>query len=125
MSSGRGGRIFALILVLFIVGVAMISAVGILDTAGRRGLEWLIVGLLAEAGMLSILFLGPVGRAIAGLLEGEKPGPDAQLQERVVELEDRLFYLSNEVQRVGDLEQRLEFTERLLVRPPREPGQVS
>ncbi len=123
MSGGRGGRIFGLVLVLAIVGMALISVFAALDGGYRHGFEWMIVALIAEAALVAMLVLGPIGRAIAGLLEGEKPGPDSQLQERILELEERLFYLGNDVQRMQDLEQRLEFTERLLARPHREPGQ--
>lgn len=122
MSGGRGGRYFALLIVLFIAAMSMLGIAASVDGVHRNGPGAAILALMAGGGVLSMLAFGPIGRAIARLIDGEIPGTDPQLQERVVDLEERLFYLSNEVQRLQDIEQRMEFTERLLARPPYDAG---
>jgi hypothetical protein len=57
---------------------------------------------------------GPVGKALASMLEGGSGGEDHVLASRVADLEDRLQEVSLETQRFLEIEERLEFTERLL-----------
>lgn len=64
-----------------------------------------------------LIFRGPVGRAIARRIEGNT-GPDSALTQRIEELEHRLADLEQDRLRVGELEERMDFTERLLAASP-------
>ena len=59
------------------------------------------------------IFRGPIGKAIARRIEGSIGGEDA-LASRMAELEHRLLDLEQERVRVGELEERLDFAERML-----------
>jgi hypothetical protein len=59
---------------------------------------------------LVIILRGPIGRALARRLEGQAGVVD----ERLVEVERRLQELEAREHRVGELEDRLDFAERLL-----------
>jgi hypothetical protein len=119
--SGRLSRGIGLVLVLGLAGMSMLFLAYLLDQAGRDGVEFLVVGLMGFGGMGWLLLRGPVGRALASMLEGS--GGD-QLAMRVQELEQRLAesehraMTSGEVDqayaRLAELEERLDFTERLL-----------
>ena len=64
-----------------------------------------------------ITLRGPLGKALARRIEG-KAGVDPALTERIEELEHRLVELEQERARVGELEERLDFAERMLAAPP-------
>jgi nucleoside-diphosphate-sugar epimerase len=59
---------------------------------------------------LTIILRGPIGRALARRLEGHAGVVD----DRLVEMERRLRDLEAREQRVAELEDRLDFAERLL-----------
>ncbi len=65
--------------------------------------------ILAITGIITSVALGPIGRAIARRIEGRDPGP-ADLRD----VEVRLGTLEHQAQRVQELEERLDFTERML-----------
>jgi hypothetical protein len=64
----------------------------------------------------AVILRGPVGKALARRIEG-KVGADPALAERIEELEHRLAELEQERVRLGELEERLDFTERMLAAP--------
>ena len=66
-----------------------------------------ILGTLAA---LVLILRGPIGRALARRLEGQSAVAD----ERLGEVERRLQELETREHRVGELEDRLDFAERLL-----------
>ena len=68
----------------------------------------------------AIILRGPLGKALARRLEG-KAGADPALLERIEELEHRLGEMDRERARIGELEERLDFAERLLAAPKEEP----
>lgn len=115
--SGRVSKALAMFLVMFLVLLGGIFLVFLLEEVLPQGIEGVILGLMGLGGMSWALFGGPIGKAIAGMLEssGSKEG-DAVLGSRVADLEDRLQELALETQRVGELEDRLDFAERLLAR---------
>jgi hypothetical protein len=80
----------------------------------------LTMTLILGAGLVLIL-RRPVGRALARRIEGQS-GTAGELGARVEELETRLADLEQERVRVAELEERLDFAERLLARQeqPRE-----
>jgi hypothetical protein len=71
-----------------------------------------------------LIFRGPIGKAIARRIEGS-PGGDEALAARVVDLEHRLADIEQERLRVGELEERLDFAERLLATGPERPREGS
>ena len=60
-----------------------------------------------------IILRGPVGRALARRIEGAA-APDAELALRVEELETRLLAAEQVEGRLAEVEERLDFAERLL-----------
>jgi hypothetical protein len=119
--SGRISRGIGLVLVFGLAGMSLLFLAYLVDQAGRDGLEYLIGGLMGLGGLGWLLLRGPVGQALAAMLEGTSGD---QLAQRVQELEQRLAetehraMTSGEVDqayvRLGELEERLDFTERLL-----------
>lgn len=121
MSKGHGSRIIGMIIVLALALMGVVYLGASISELSRRGFEFVMVAVLGGLGLAYLLFRGPVGKAIAALLEGD-PRPDDDLAFRVEDLEARLSELSLEQQRIMELEDRLEFTERLLA--AREPGAI-
>ncbi len=121
----RFSRLVAMAMVLFLAGGSMLFLAFLVSEAGRRGFEFVIAGLFGLAGMGLMLFLGPVGKAIASMLEGNSL--DGATANRLAELESRLADIehrgltSGEVEqayaRIAEVEERMEFTERLLAQP--------
>ncbi len=113
-------------MVVFLAGGSMLFMGFLIDQAGRQGFEFLIGGMFGLTAMGFLLFRGPVGKALAAMLEGNSLG-DGMMAQRVAELESRLADMehrglsSGEVDqayaRIAEVEERLEFTERLLAQP--------
>jgi hypothetical protein len=99
-------------LVLSLVLMAGAFMIYLLEEA--PGVEGMMLGLAALGGFSWLLLRGPVGKALASMLEGGSRGDDMLLASRVADLEDRLQEISLETQRFLEIEDRLEFTERLL-----------
>jgi len=68
----------------------------------------------------AVVILGPLARALARRLEGG--GATRELQAEVDELRGRVSQLEDGHGRLGELEERLEFTERMLARPHEPDG---
>ncbi len=64
-----------------------------------------------------IILRGPVGKALARRIES-KAGADPLLTERIDELEHRLAEMEQDRARMAELEERLDFAERMLAAPP-------
>ena len=112
--SGRFSRALAMFLVLFLGISSLLFMVFLLEEVSNEGFEVMLLGLLGLLGLGALLFQGPVGKAIAAMLEGTGTAGDANLNARLADAEDRLQELSLEAQRMIDLEDRLDFAERLL-----------
>ena len=69
--------------------------------------------ILAITGMITAVALGPIGRAVARRIEGRDPVPGD-----LADLEGRLGTLEQQGQRVHELEERLDFAERMLAQRP-------
>ncbi len=78
---------------------------------------WLAIGLttLAGSGMLTALFLGPIGRAIGARISGGRGGAAAGVSQEVERTAGQVHALQD---RLAELEERLDFAERLLARSP-------
>ena len=110
--SGRWGRAAGMVIVLALAGASILFLAFLTSEANRP--EQFVGGLLGLGGMGVLLLRGPVGKAIASMLEGGSPEADMMVSSRVAELEDRLHELSLETQRLMEIEDRLEFAERMI-----------
>lgn len=110
-------KLVAMLMVITMLGMGIgFMAFLLLEVLGR-GLEGVILGMGGLAGVSLILFRGPMGKALANMLEGASTGTeDPMLGMRIADLEDRLQEISLETQRMTELEDRLDFAERLLAR---------
>lgn len=73
----------------------------------------MLVTFLMAGVTIAIVLRGPVGRALARRIEG-RYGPDESDAARVQELEQRVMELEHGQTRFAELEERLDFAERLL-----------
>lgn len=71
------------------------------------------LALAFGAGLVGLTF-GPIGRAIGRWIESKISGPRAETEARQAELEARMHELEDGARQVGELEERLDFAERLL-----------
>lgn len=76
----------------------------------------IMMAMLCAAAVM--VFRGPVGRAIGRRLEGSSGADRAELGAKMAELEHRLSDIEHDRARVAELEERLDFAERLLAAPP-------
>lgn len=106
-------KFIAMVMVLSLVMMAGAFLIYLLDDAANEGFELVLAGFLALGGLSWLIFRGPVGKAMAHMLEGGA-GADPMLAAQVADLEDRLSEISLETQRLMEIEDRLDFTERLL-----------
>lgn len=112
MSAG-GSRGWGAVLLAALVGMGLMFLAFVLDEGRTVDNPMPALTALAGAGIFAALFFGPVGRSIAKMLEGDTRHDDEATM-RLEDVEARLAELSLEQQRVGELEERLDFTERLL-----------
>ncbi|MDX2262362.1 MAG: hypothetical protein SFU84_11755 [Gemmatimonadales bacterium] len=111
--SGRSSRSAGMFLVLGLAGMAMLFLAVLASEV--NGPEEFLVGVLALGGFGWLLLRGPVGKALASMLEGGGPqAADPALAMRVADLEDRVQELTLEAQRLMEIEERIDFTERLI-----------
>jgi len=75
-----------------------------------------LVMIVFLALLASTIILWPVMRAFARRLEGKSH--DAALRAEVEQLQQRLGDVDHLHQRVAELEERIDFAERMLARPP-------
>jgi hypothetical protein len=108
----RFGMVIGMLLVLTLVFLAGIFLVFLFEEGDA--FEYVLLGLLALGGLSWIAFRGPIGKAIASLLEGGSHEGDSMTSARLAEVEGRLQEISLEMQRFVEIEERLDFTERLL-----------
>ena len=116
------GKLIAMVMVLTMLFMAGGFTVYLFEEAFTSGFELVLLGMAALMGVAWILFRGPVGKALAAMLEGTS-GADPMLAARVADLEDRLAEISLETQRLMEIEDRLDFTERLLAQHT-DPGML-
>jgi hypothetical protein len=82
-------------------------------------LETLLVIIGSSAGGVAIL-RGPIGRALAARIEGRKPLDDEGRWE-LGELRERVAALEAERAELAELQERLDFAERMLAESPTAP----
>ena len=118
---GNASKFWGVALTLGLTTGGLVFLFGTMEEARSMPNAVPVFGALAGAAIFFALLRGPVGRAIAKMLEGQG-APDDQLVMRVENLEDRLAELGMDQHRVAELEERLDFAERLLSQ--REPAGV-
>jgi uncharacterized coiled-coil protein SlyX len=112
--NGRHSRGWGLALILVLTGMGLGLLGGITDgPRGNKGPET-VFAIIAVGAMYFALFRGPVGKAVGRMLEGDPPTMDDDADHRMYELESRVAELSADQLRIAELEERLDFAERLL-----------
>jgi hypothetical protein len=76
----------------------------------------MVVGIVFLALVATTIILWPIMRAFGRRLEGKGPG-DGALRAEVEQLQQRLSEVDQLHHRVAELEERLDFAERMLARP--------
>jgi hypothetical protein len=112
--SGKFSKFVGGVMVLTLMGMGLLFMAFLLEEV-NRGFEYVLLGLSALLGFGWLMLRGPVGKALANLLEGHS-SEDPMIAARLADLEDRLNEISLETQRFGEIEERIDFTERLLAR---------
>lgn len=123
--SSRGSRGLGLLLTLGLTGMGLFFLAFIMVEGRRIDNPMPVFALLMGGGIFAATMFGPVGKALAKMLEGEAPVDD-QIAMRVEDLEARIAELTMEQSRVAELEDRLDFTERMISQREREslpPGE--
>jgi len=87
------------------------------------GVPGSILFIILVSVVAATVILWPIVRALARRLEG-KGTVEAGLKADVEHLHQRLGEVDALQARVGELEERLDFAERLLARTPEAPGQL-
>ncbi|HKV75185.1 MAG TPA: hypothetical protein VJN95_11740 [Gemmatimonadales bacterium] len=96
-----------------LVGIAAIAAYVLLSLKIGAGFA-IVVGILGACGLTALGVLrGPVGKAWARKIEGEAGGATAA---EIEALYARIEHLEAGQERVAELEERVDFAERLLTR---------
>lgn len=108
----RFGMVIGMFLMLMLVMMAGLFLVYVFEEGDS--FEYVLMGMLALGGLSWIAFRGPIGKAIASLLEGGSNDADSVTSARLAEVEGRLQEITLEMQRFMEIEERLDFTERLL-----------
>lgn len=110
---GAFGKIIGLAFSVLLIGGALGFLAGIIELTRNMGFEYTLLGMSAATALYWIVLRGPFGKAVASLLEGENAS-DEMTQIRLEDVEDKVQELALESQRMMELEERLEFAERLL-----------
>jgi hypothetical protein len=111
--SGNGSRFWGTVLTLGITGMTLLFLFALMDSSRSIDNPMPAFVTVAAGAVLFGLVRGPIGRSIARMLEGP-PVADEQLVARVEQLEDRQSDQAMDQLRVAELEERLDFAERLL-----------
>lgn len=112
--NSTGSKILGGILTLGLTGMAIGFLIAMMEEAHGMHDPTPVFGMVAGAVIFGVLFRGPVGGAIAKMLDGGSATVDRHLTDRVEQLEAQVFDDAGDRQRLVELEERLEFAERLL-----------
>jgi vacuolar-type H+-ATPase catalytic subunit A/Vma1 len=111
--SAKGSKFWGVVTTLALTGGGLLFLVAVMEESHTVHDPTPVFVSIAAAAIYFALLRGPVGRAIGKMLESSS-GSDDQLTERIEQLEDRVAELSNDQHNVAELEERLDFAERLL-----------
>ena len=120
MRNGHGSKFWGIVATLGLTGMGLFFLFSVMEESRQVNPPIIPLVVAVTTGVVFLaLWRGPVGRAIGKMLEGQGVVDD-QLAMRVEQLEDRLAELGMDQLRVAELEERLDFAERLLSQ--REPA---
>ncbi|MES2304110.1 MAG: hypothetical protein V4558_01310 [Gemmatimonadota bacterium] len=125
MSNKGGSRGIGLMLTLGVTAMGLMYLAFVMDEGRNIDNPMPVFALLTGGVLFAALMFGPIGKAVGKMLEGDPPADD-QLAMRVEDLEARIAELTMEQSRVAELEDRLDFTERMISQREREalpPGE--
>lgn len=109
----NGSRVWGTVLSLGLVGIAMTFLVAMSEESRHSDNPTPIFGMVVAAVIFGVVLRGPLGRAVGKMLEGPAQHDDV-LRDRIEDLEMRVGDFGSEQQRILELEERLDFAERLL-----------
>jgi hypothetical protein len=113
MTSRNFSRALGVVLALGLTIIGMGFLAGMTQASRSVNTPAPVFGMVVAGAVFFALIRGPIGRAIGRMLEG--PGEsDDQLAARVDQLELLVQDMSADQQHVAELEERLDFAERLL-----------
>jgi hypothetical protein len=121
MSGRQESKFWGVTLTLGITGMGLFFLFATMEESRNMSNPMPVFAAVAAGGVLFALLRGPIGRSIAKMLEGQQ-GSDDQLAARVDQLEDRLAEFGMDQLRVAELEERLDFAERLLAQRDQAPS---
>jgi hypothetical protein len=113
MSGNQGQKFWGVVVTLGLTGMGLFFLFGVMEESRNVGNPTPVFAGIAAGAIYFALLRGPIGRAIGKMLEGSNTADD-QLGIRVEQLEDRLAELGMDQVRIAELEERLDFAERLL-----------
>jgi hypothetical protein len=103
-------RMGAFLLAVSLAGAALLWVVFVVEEMRDLGA---VVALVAGTAVFGWLAQGPVGKGLTRILTGNPSPPPLAVSEEYLDLHDQL---RSELQRLHDVEDRLDFAERLLAR---------
>lgn len=109
--SSTGSKFIGMILTLGLTGMAIGFLIAMMEESRQDPLG--VVGIVAGAVVFAVLLRGPVGKAIGKMLDGGET-VDTRLTQRVEQLEAQVFDSVSDQQRIAELEERVDFAERML-----------
>ena len=110
---GEASKFLGIVAVLGLAGMGLLFLFAVMDESRSVNNEMPAAVAIIGGVVFVALWRSPVGKGIAKLLEGHATQDD-QLTLRVEQLEDRLAELGADPMRMAELEDRLDFAERLL-----------
>ena len=115
MSGRTESKFWGVVLTLGLTGGGLFFLFGTMEESRSQQMHpaMPVFASIAAAAIFVALIRGPIGKAIARMLDGHL-AQDDQLVMRVEQLEDRLSEIGMDQLRVAELEERLDFAERLL-----------
>ncbi|HEY3933026.1 MAG TPA: hypothetical protein VGL65_00240 [Gemmatimonadales bacterium] len=113
MSERSRSRFWGTVITLGLTGMSLLFLFAVVDDSRAIDNPAPEMAGIAAAVIFFALLKGPVGKSIGRMLD-DAGAADEQSAARIDQLEDRVAELAMDQQRVAELEERLDFAERLL-----------
>jgi len=109
--SGTGSRFFGIVLSVGLTFATVFAiAIALNEATSKQPVPYLLMAVVFGGAYL-MLMRGPLGKAIARMLEGT---PDDRTLDRIDEVDELMARSAEDRLRLMELEERLEFAERML-----------